>query len=94
MTVEALGVQIEVPLKETEKKEGLLAIRPHHIVPKEESPTKAKIIGKQYQGDRIDYMLQVQDHQLSWITDASEEHHYQVDDVIGIEFKKSVWLDD
>lgn len=94
MTVEALGVRIEVPLKETKQKEGLLAVRPHHIFPNQDSPLKAKVIGKLYQGDRIDYMLQVQDQQLSWITDASEEHQYQVDDVIGIEIKKSVWLDD
>jgi len=94
MAVEALGVQMEVPFKETKQQEGLLAVRPHHVFPKEDSPLKARIIGKLYQGDRIDYMLQVQDQQLSWIADASDEHQYELNDVIGIEFKKSLWLDE
>lgn len=94
MKVETLGIQFDVSYKETKLQEGLLSIRPHHIVPNMESDLKATIIGKQYQGDRIDYMLQVRDHQISMMTDAAEEHNYQIEDSIGIEIKAGVWLDE
>lgn len=94
MKVEALGVQFEVSHKETNKQEGLLSVRPQHIIPKIEAELKATIIGKQYQGDRIEYMLQVRDQQMSMVTDAAEEHNYQIEDSVGIAFKAGVWLDE
>ncbi|GIO26945.1 ABC transporter ATP-binding protein [Ornithinibacillus bavariensis] len=92
MMVEVFGEHLEIERKETLNENGILSVRPHHITPMENSTLKGKIIRKLYQGDRIEYHLQVEEEVIRMITDAS--YNYPVDDVIGFQITKGIWLND
>lgn len=91
MTVEALGVQVDVDAKQTTQMEGLLSIRPHHISIDDSSSLKAKVVRRLYQGDRVEYHVEVKNNILRIMTDASLK--YNVDDIIGIRINQGIWLD-
>lgn len=92
LVVDVYGVPFDIAYKETTQVDGLLSIRPHHIDVDQSSPLKATIKRRLYQGDRVEYHMEVQDAPLRLITDT--KHRFEVDDVIGIRINEAIWLDD
>ncbi|HEX7057152.1 MAG TPA: ABC transporter ATP-binding protein [Bacilli bacterium] len=93
MTVKILDVHVEVPRRKTDQLTGLLAVRPQHIRPDEKSQLRGQIVGKLYQGDRVEYILRVKDEKITFFVNANEGYDFNLDDEVGIAFTHAVWLD-
>lgn len=91
MIVNVLGVKLEVDIKETDQSEGLLCVRPQHIIENPDSSLRVKVLRRLYQGDRVEYHLEANDHVLRMITDS--KYKFDVNDVIGISLMEGIWLD-
>ncbi|MFD1415584.1 ABC transporter ATP-binding protein [Oceanobacillus jeddahense] len=92
MKIEVLGTSFYVPEKDTNQETGLVSIRPHHVSVSEDSGLDATIVRRLYQGDRIEYYLEVHGETVRIITDTDND--FQIDDEIKIKINKGVWLDE
>lgn len=92
MTINVLGVPIKVDVKKIHAKEGLLSIRPHHIGIDENSPLKGKVVRRLYQGDRVEYHLEIRGERIRVMTDAKIK--FGIDDIVGVRLNEGIWLND
>jgi len=93
MTVKLLGHEIQLPKgKQVLNQDGFVSVRPHHVLIDPSSPMKGKVIRKLYMGDRVEYHLDFNGEEVRMITDA--ENKLNIDDIIGVQIKYGLWLDE
>ncbi|MEA5004568.1 MAG: ABC transporter ATP-binding protein [Christensenella sp.] len=94
MDVKLLGKwPMKAAYAETEKKEGFLAIRAHHVLYTPDSPIRAKVVRKLYQGNQFEYFLAL-DEDVTIRMLASTTLDFDIGDTIPVSMDKTVWLDD
>lgn len=91
MTVDVQGFRLVIDAKQTQQQEGLLSVRPQHIKIDEHSPLKGKITRRLYQGDRVEYHMDINGEIVRMITET--DYKFDLDDVVGITIEKGIWLD-
>ncbi|TBL81673.1 ABC transporter ATP-binding protein [Paenibacillus thalictri] len=92
MKVSIFGSTVDIAAVESSRETGFISVRPHHITLDRTSSLKGKIVNKLYQGDRIEYQLTLHNEKISVVTDASEEHNYELEDELGVTIRQGVWL--
>ena len=94
MEISILGkYSIKVPHLNSPVKNGLAAVRAHHLYPDESSQLTATVRRKLYQGNLIEYHLDVGEETLiKMMTEADFQR--EPGDRVQISVKKAVWLDE
>ncbi|MCL2093494.1 MAG: ABC transporter ATP-binding protein [Treponema sp.] len=82
---------LKVPHKEGGK-EGLLAVRSHHIQPHEGSALRGTITGKLYHGNQTEYQVQLKGGTMLRVS-VPGSYTGNPGESMGMEITKAVWLD-
>lgn len=84
---------MKVPYVESNKENGFVAVRAHHMAPNEASPLKAHIRRALYQGSQIEYYLEAPGCEMfRLLTDVSFIQPEGAN--IAVDIRKAVWLDE
>ena len=84
---------VRVPYVKSGAREGFLAVRPHHLHPDEGSPLAGSVRRKLYQGNQIEYHLELGTGRLSrMMTPVTVQR--EMNETVHIGIEKAVWLDE
>ncbi len=95
MEVKVCGVYpCRVPFVQSDKAKGFVSVRAHHVVSGSGSPLKGMVSRHLYQGNQIEYYLEVEgaDTLVRMLTDVGFD--VSVDEQVSIDITKAVWLDE
>lgn len=92
MRVRVFGTTVDIAVVDTNQEQGFISVRPHHISLNRDSTWKWRIMNKLYQGDRIEYELMLDNNKIFVVTEASEEHNYELEDELGVTIRQGIWL--
>ena len=94
MDVMLLGkYSFRVPYVASDKADGFVAIRAHHVLYDPESSIRPKVVRKLYQGNQFEYFLEL-DSENTLRMLASTNVDVEIGETLPISMYKAVWLDE